>query len=177
MTRATTAGFRLSLWALPVLVPLALGGQEEDGAFDRTPRDCIIVSSIDETDALDDQNLVFKMRGDRIYKNHLPRRCPGLERENRIAYQTRGGRLCSIDTITVLEQSGIGFRNGFTCRLGEFVPMSPDEIEEFELREDGRGTQGAVQSRSVDLDEDDEDAEANADASEDAAAPETDEDE
>lgn len=177
MTRATTAGFRLSLWVLPVLVPFALGGQE-DGAFDRTPRDCIVVSSIDETDALDDQNLVFKMRGDRIFKNHLPRRCPGLERENRIAYQTRGGRLCSIDTITVLEQSGIGFRNGFTCRLGEFVPMSPEEIEEFELREDGRGTQGAIQTRSVDLEADDEDDEdVDADESEDEAAPETDEDE
>ena len=173
MTRATTAGFRLSLWALPVLVPLALGGQE-DGAFDRTPRDCIVVSSIDETDALDDQNLIFRMRGDRVFRNHLPRRCPGLERENRIAYQTRGGRLCSIDTITVLEESGVGFRNGFTCRLGEFVPMSPDEIEEFELREDGRGTQGAIESRSVDLEEADEDTD---DASEADEAPESDEDE
>jgi hypothetical protein len=172
MTRATTAGFRLSLWTLPVLVPLALGAQE-DGAFDRTPRDCIVVSSIDETDALDDQNLVFRMRGNRVFRNHLPRRCPGLERENRIAYQTRGGRLCSIDTITVLEESGVGFRNGFTCRLGEFVPMSPDEIEEFELREDGRGTQGAIESRSVDLEE----AEDSEDASEDDEAPESDEDE
>jgi hypothetical protein len=173
MTRATTAGFRLSFWTLPVFVPLALGAQE-DGAFDRTPRDCIVVSSIDETDALDDQNLIFRMRGNRVFRNHLPRRCPGLERENRIAYQTRGGRLCSIDTITVLEQQGVGFRNGFTCRLGEFVPMSPDEIEEFELREDGRGTQGAIESRSVDLEEADEDTD---DASEDDEAPESDEEE
>ena len=181
MTRATTAGFRLSLWALPVLVPLGLGGQE-DGAFDRTPRDCIIVSSIDDTDALDDQNIIFRMRGNRVYRNHLPRRCPGLERENRIAYQTRGGRLCNIDTITVLEDVGVGLRNGFTCRLGEFVPMSPDEIEEFDLREEGRGTQGAIESRSVELDDDeaaDEDADEDddADASADDAAPENDEDE
>ena len=175
MTRATTAGLRLWLWALAVLGSLALGAQE-DGAFDRTPQDCIIVATIDETDAIDDQNLIFRMRGDRVYKNHLPRRCPGLERENRIAYETRGGRLCSIDTITVLEQFGVGLRGGFTCRLGEFVPMSPDEIEELELREDGRGTQGAVQSRSVELEEDDEDDEdADADAAEGDAAPETDE--
>ena len=172
MTRATMSGFRLATWALPVLLPLALGGQE-DGAFDRTPRDCIVVSTIDATEAVDDQNLIFRMRGNRAYRNHLPRRCPGLERENRFSYQTRGGRLCSIDTITVLEQVGVGFRNGFTCRLGEFVPLSPEEIEDFELREEGRGTQGAIESRSVELDEADEDAEA----PEDDAEPENGEDE
>jgi hypothetical protein len=173
MTRATTARLRLSLWALPVLVPFALDGQE-DGAFDRTPRDCIVVTSIDDTEAIDDQNIIFRMRGNRVFRNHLPRRCPGLERENRIAYQTRGGRLCSIDTITVLEQSGIGFRNGFTCRLGEFVPLSPEEIEDFELREEGRGTQEVIESRSVELEEAEEaeDAETAEDV-----APETEEDE
>jgi hypothetical protein len=173
MTRATTGRLRLSLWALPVLVPFALDGQE-DGAFDRTPRDCIVVTSIDDTEAIDDQNIIFRMRGNRVFRNHLPRRCPGLERENRIAYQTRGGRLCSIDTITVLEQSGIGFRNGFTCRLGEFVPLSPEEIEDFELREEGRGTQEVIESRSVELEEAEEaeDAETAEDV-----APETEEDE
>jgi hypothetical protein len=169
---------------LPLLVTLTLRAQD-DGAFDRTPQDCISVSSIDQTDAIDDQNLIFRMRRrDQVFRNHLPRRCPGLERENRIAYQARGGRLCSIDTITVLEQFGVGFRDGFTCRLGEFVPMSPEEVEELELRERGRETQDAVEARSVELDEDDDadgdDADADADheaADDGASADDEDEDE
>ena len=60
--------------------------------------------------------------------------------------------------------------------------MSPEEIEDLDLREEGRGTQGAIESRSVELDDDeaaDEDADEDddADASADDAAPENDEDE
>lgn len=127
----------------------ALG--QDDGAFDRTPRDCITVSRIDQTEAIDDQNIIFRMRGRQVYRNHLPRKCPGLERENRISYRTTAGRLCSIDTITVLEQWGVGFRDGFTCRLGEFVPLSPAEIEELEAREDGRAGQGAIETSEVEV--------------------------
>jgi hypothetical protein len=159
---------------LPLLVTFTLSAQE-DGAFDRTPRDCISVSNIDQTEAIDDQNLIFRMRrNDQVFRNHLPRRCPGLERENRIGYQARGGRLCSIDTITVLELFGGGLRDGFTCRLGEFVPLSPEEVEDIDLRERGRGTRGAVEARSVELDEEDaqdaEDADGEDEAADDAAS-------
>ena len=160
MTRARFAGVRVAAWSLPLLVPFTLSAQD-DGAFDRTPQDCVSVSNIDQTEAIDDQNLIFRMRrNDQVFRNHLPRRCPGLQRENRIGYQARGGRLCSIDTITVLEQFGVGFRNGFTCRLGEFVPLSPEEVEDLDLRERGRETRRAVESRSVDLEEDDEENDA-----------------
>jgi len=132
------------------------GAADVEGAFDRTPQDCVIVSQIDQTDAVDDQNLIFTMRNRKVYRNHLPRQCPGLERENRIAYESRNARLCSIDTITVLEQRfGIGFQPGFTCRLGEFVPLSPAEIEDLELRqrEGRRGRQG-ISAKPVDADAD-----------------------
>ena len=165
-------------FAVGLSLPLmsASAAAQDEGAFDRTPRDCISVSSIDKTDAIDDQNLIFRMRrGDVVYRNHLPRRCPGLARENRIAYEVRGGRLCSIDTITVLEQFGVGFRNGFTCRLGDFVPLSPEEVEDIDLRERGRETQGAVESRSVDLEEGSEDADS--DSNDEAGAEASDDEE
>ncbi|RPI63819.1 MAG: hypothetical protein EHM50_01695 [Lysobacterales bacterium] len=148
MDRASLAGFRLTATLMPLLAAGSAAGQE-DGAFDRTPRDCIVVQSIDDTDAIDDQNIIFRMRGDKVYRNHLPRKCPGLERENRFAYETRSSRLCSIDTITVLEDFGVGFRPGFTCRLGEFVPLSPAEIEELEFREDGEAGQSGIETSSV----------------------------
>jgi hypothetical protein len=39
------------------------------------------------------------------------------------------GRLCDVDTITVLEQWGTSFREGFTCRLGKFHPITEIEAE------------------------------------------------
>lgn len=151
--------------------PTALA--QDEGAFDRTPQECITVSRIDSTEAVDDQNILFRMRGREVFRNHLPRKCPGLERENRIAYRTSVGRLCSIDTITVLEQFGVGFRDGFTCRLGEFVPLSPAEVEELEAREDGEAAQGAIETSEVEVEPADDDAaDADASAAEDASGEE-----
>jgi Family of unknown function (DUF6491) len=160
MIRGLSTSLRAIAGLLPLVSAAAVLGQDgEEGAFDRTPEDCIIVSRIDETDAIDDQNIIFRMRDDEVYRNTLPRKCPGLERENRIAYESRGSRLCKIDTITVLEDIGVGFRPGFTCRLGEFVPLSPDEIEELEFREDGEAGQSAIETSEIEIERDDESAE------------------
>jgi hypothetical protein len=174
MNRATSRSYRV-LAVLPLLAAATALAQDEDedeGAFDRTPEDCIIVSRIDETDAIDDQNIIFRMRGNRVYRNTLPRKCPGLARENRIAYQTTASRLCSIDTITVLEDLGVGFRPGFTCRLGEFVPLSEAEVEDLDLREKGEAGQNAIETSSVELENDREQAGEDAEESADEAAPE-----
>jgi hypothetical protein len=127
--------------------------QGEAEVFDRTPQDCIVVSQINQTDAIDDQNLLFHMRGKRIYRSHLPRKCPGLQRENRIAYETRNGKLCSSDVITVLEQFGVSLQRGFTCRLGEFVPLSPDEIEDIDFRKRERRSGSGIEARSVEVED------------------------
>jgi hypothetical protein len=155
---------RLTLAAcfVPVLIMLPVLAQDgDDAAFDRTPVECILSSSIDRHQAIDDQNILFYMRDKRVYRNHLPRKCPGLERENRISYELQGTRrLCSINTITVLEDGFAGgFRPGFTCRLGEFVPLSPAEIEDLLLlnnerrdgRGGGRGTQSTIETTEVEL--------------------------
>jgi hypothetical protein len=144
MTRDSKRRLAVVASLLPLLGLPAVAQDDEDVAFDRTPKDCVLSSSIDKTDATDDQNILFYMRNRGVYRNHLPRKCPGLDRENRISYKLSGTRrLCSTDMITVLEESGFsggtGFREGFTCRLGEFVPLSPEEIEELEAREDEGG--------------------------------------
>ena len=147
---------------LPLLGAATALGQDddEDAAFDRTPEDCLITSRIDQTEPIDDQNIIFYMRGDKAYRNTLPRTCPGLLREGRIAWTTHTSRLCSIDTITVLENYGVGFRPGFTCRLGEFVPLSPAEIEDIDLRKRGEAGQSAIETTEVELDNDDEAADS-----------------
>jgi len=170
MTRAVT--IIVTLAAMPLLgASFALAQEDEEGAFDRTPQDCVVVANIDQTKAIDDQTLIFRMRGDHVFRNTLPRKCPGLARENRIAYETRVGRLCAIDTITVLERFGVGFSPGFTCRLGEFVPLSPDEIEDLETIAEGRQrVQSAAEASPVEL-EDDADTEEAESAAEPAEEP------
>jgi len=71
MTRASLR--RLTAGALPLLFGLSAAVAQDEGAFDRTPVDCIRVISIDQTQAIDDQNILFHMNGKRVYRNHLPR--------------------------------------------------------------------------------------------------------
>jgi hypothetical protein len=150
MIRASLAG--LAVGALPLLLSSAAAlAQDEDAPFDRTPRKCIRVTSIDQTEAVDDQNILFYMRGSDVYRNHLPRNCPRLERENRIAYRVYSGQLCDHDTITVLEDSVSGLQGGFTCSLGEFVPLSPEEIEDLKRDEDLPGGPAPVEAEAIDL--------------------------
>jgi hypothetical protein len=171
-------GFRLVAGLIPLLAGAsALGQDDEDKPFDRTPQNCVITSRIAQTEAIDDQNIIFRMRGKQVYRNTLPRTCPGLLRENRIAWETSTARLCNIDMITVLESYGVGFRPGFTCRLGEFVPLSPAEVEDMDLRKKGEAGQRAIETSQVELERDDEGADTpqgdaeNAPAEEPAPAP------
>jgi len=161
MNRTLHTGFRLAAGLLPLFVGASVLGQDdEDKPFDRTPQKCVIVSRIRQTDAIDDQNIIFRMRGNKVYRNTLPKTCPNLQRENRIAYETRTSQLCNIDIITVLEYYGAGFRPGFTCRLGQFVPLSPAEVEDIDLRKKGESRQGAIETSEVQIERDDEGADA-----------------
>ena len=153
MIRASLA--RLAVGVLPLLLsPAAAFAQDDDEPFDRTPKKCVRVTLIDQTQAVDDQNILFHMRGKAVYRNHLPRKCPRLEREGRIAYEVFGGQLCDTDTITVLEDSVFGLQRGVTCGLGEFVPLSPEEVEDLERdEEDLPGGPGQVEAEAIDLEE------------------------
>lgn len=134
---------------------------DEEQAFDRTPRDCVQTQSVSRTEIVDDQTIIFFMRGKNIaYRNYLPKKCPGLKRWDRFGYQVTAGRLCSIDLITVLERNGAsafgrsalgGFEPGFTCRLGAFLPMSPEDIESYKAEKAGGAGQNAVKAKPADV--------------------------
>jgi hypothetical protein len=149
----------------------ATGARAQDGdGFDRTPADCILTTSIDRTQAVDDRTILFFMRGKKVYRNYLPRKCPGLQRQNRIMYRTRVNRLCDVDTITVLEQWGARLEPGFTCALGSFVPITPEEVEDLVRKSDA--PRDAIESKAVELPPPAEgDAAAGKDPESDAATP------
>jgi hypothetical protein len=81
------------------------------------PVDCVQTNLIRSTRVLADNVIDFQMRNGDVYRNTLPTACPNLRSEDRFSYRTTIGRLCSIDTITVLQSGGIP---GPTCGLGSF---------------------------------------------------------
>jgi hypothetical protein len=147
-------------------------GEDDDEAFDRTPRKCITTARIRTTDILDDRTIIFHMRGNQeVYRVYLPNECPGLARNDRFAYQARNSQICNVDLITVLEQIGGRLDATFTCRLGEFIPITREEAEELKLQNEDQGLRrNAIRAEPAEVPPEDADAQ-------DAAADEAGEDE
>ena len=80
---------------------------------------CIELSRLKELDVVDNQTILFRMDGNKIYKNTLPYPCPMLAFERGIAYRVSMNRLCNLDVITVLDY-------GSTCGLSMFEPYVED---------------------------------------------------
>ncbi len=85
------------------------------------PVNCVQLNQVRETHVRSDQVIDFEMTGKRMYRNTLPNSCPSLGFEERFAYSATNGQLCSVDTITVLQSSGM---RGATCGLGKFQPVT-----------------------------------------------------
>ena len=86
------------------------------------PVNCIPLSRIESTQAIDDQTILFYMRGGDIYVNQLSNRAFGLARNRPFMYKSSTGQLCNHDIITVLEPLGFGYMQGAWAGLGKFVP-------------------------------------------------------
>ena len=93
--------------------------------------DCIPLQRVDRTEVLDNRDIVFHMRGGDVFLNQLERDCPGLDREKRFMYEVKSAQLCKVDTISVLEDWGVGEARGFTCPLGPFQRVSEDELADL----------------------------------------------
>lgn len=82
---------------------------------------CINAGDIDHLSYPDNKTILFHMRGGptRIWKNDLPRECPGLKFEQGIAYEIRGGVICSkMQVVYVINRWN-------PCMLGAFTPYTP----------------------------------------------------
>ncbi len=121
--------------SLLILSPFA-ATQEDESTIDEEDaveegQQCINSRSIRRTEVLDDQNILFYIRGAAIYLNHLPKTCKRLAQDRRFMYQTSLSRLCRSDLITVLTDSGIGIGTGRSCKLGSFYAISKEDVEDL----------------------------------------------
>ena len=86
------------------------------------PAKCITIRAIRSSRVRNDRTIDFYMNGTQVYRNRLPRRCPGLGAAERFIFTTDMPQLCYVDPITVLRGSpGI---KGATCSLGKFQPVT-----------------------------------------------------
>jgi len=97
--------------------------------IDRDGRQCISVSRLKDTYVVDDNTVLFFMRGGDIYRNILSYECHGLKRENRFSYSVKFNRLCDTDWISVLQYFGRDLSEGISCGLGQFFAISEEEAE------------------------------------------------
>ena len=158
---------RRALLSLLILFPVAVPAQDdaaqpdtaeeatsEDFFFDREGQRCIITRSIRDTDVIDDGTILFLMRGGEFYVNPLDRNCRGLTRERRFSYRISAGRLCSIDSIRVLQQFGNTVQEGVSCGLGRFYPVTEEEAVLLRMKANERGTQMEVENPNEGEEED-----------------------
>ncbi|MBU6297727.1 MAG: hypothetical protein KGJ79_06280 [Alphaproteobacteria bacterium] len=96
---------------------------------------CLDAGNIDHYSFPDDKTILFHMNGGkvRIWRNDLPRACPGLKFEQGIALEIRGGMICSnMQVVYVL-------RRWTPCFLGAFTPYTPPPKDEMSGRDKSNG--------------------------------------
>ena len=94
--------------------------------------------------ALNDRRILFKGRGDRYWMNTLPHRCADLRHGDILVLRRYGGtRMCARDQFSVADwfdwpwyrrwpwRWGSSWHTGMTCILGEFQPVTEEQVEEI----------------------------------------------
>ena len=127
----------MSRWVFLALIllagPAAMAEDEEAeldaDLVDREPVNCVTVNRIRRTRIVNDNNILFYMRGGEIYRNYMPRRCPRLKKEDMFTYDVRTNSLCNVDIIYVLERFGSSLRRGPACGLGMFYAVTKEEAD------------------------------------------------
>lgn len=95
---------------------------EELAKYNRTGEfiNCIDTHRVRNANVLDNQHIIFEMRGGRDYLNQLPYRCSQLGFHESFSYTLRGlNKLCNVDFITVITSTG----PGASCGLGKFEKL------------------------------------------------------
>jgi len=81
---------------------------------------CVPLNRLRNSVILDDKTIFFRATNSSGYLVEMAHRCPRLATEERFAYKTSIGSLCSNDIITVLDSFG---RDWSSCGLAEFQVM------------------------------------------------------
>jgi hypothetical protein len=116
------------LAALARLVAVTIASQAAPAAADDNviesyeSRRCIKLSAINSMQVVNDQDILFYMRGRKFYLNTLRPPCIGLASAKRYSFKADSGKLCERDRIKF-------FHGVKSCALGRFEPISREGAE------------------------------------------------
>ncbi|WP_308911686.1 DUF6491 family protein [Pseudokordiimonas caeni] len=138
MFRNVTGLFTLSALALALAAPVM--GADDDNKptrlekrkaavmekYERTGevKRCVPLRELRSSSILDEKTIFFRTNNARGYLVEMANRCPRLAFEERFAYKTSLGSLCSHDIITVIDSFG---RDWASCGLADFQVMKRRE--------------------------------------------------
>ena len=118
-----------ALIGLLMAATTSIAADEEEAT--RESERCINARSIRGADVIDDNYVLFRVQGRRLYLNALPKSCKGLSQDRRFSYETYTRSLCERDTIRVLKEASDGVYEGRACKLGRFQQITEDELADF----------------------------------------------
>ena len=87
-------------------------------------RSCLPMPQIRSSDVVDGRTIDFRLRDGSVWRNRLPRSCPGLGFDRAFSYTTSIPQLCNVDIIRVIVLGNPGLI-GSTCGLGQFERQPP----------------------------------------------------
>jgi hypothetical protein len=100
---------------------------------------CLSTYVYEQVDILDEQHVVFRGSGDKLWLNTLRNRCVGLRRNDVLQFKMRDNRLCDLDSFEGMSSFMWGIRSG-TCTLGTFSPVTQEQVDAIEAAvEESRG--------------------------------------
>jgi len=95
-------------------------------------RSCINRDAIRQSIVRSDKVIDFEMRGGKVYRSTLPNRCPSLDLQRSITYNTEINQFCQTEIVYVLENFAGRLQRGAGCALGPFVPVEYADEDEPE---------------------------------------------
>jgi hypothetical protein len=108
-------------WAKPA-EPSAILAKALAGRTPGKPTSCINLRDIRSTRIIDSRTIIYEAGSRRLYVNHPPGGCPGLNPSRALVSRTTTTSLCSGDIIQVIDPpSSMNFGS---CGLGEFTPYT-----------------------------------------------------
>jgi len=119
-------------------------------------KSCVYLPDIDHTKIVNERNILFYLRNNTVLQNSMREPCYGLHEKTRFTYgSTALRRLCSGDMITLLADLSFGgVASANTCKLGMFLPVDADEVDEIlaaARKDKGGQRKHAIKSQPVEL--------------------------
>ena len=89
---------------------------------------CISRHKIRDVTIIDDKHVAFRISRDKYYLVVLAHRCPMLERDSTLSYETRGARVCVGDSLRGVIRYGTITRIGPACYIPGFQEITREQL-------------------------------------------------